>query len=319
VASVLMIAYNVENFIAAALDSVLEQDVDFDYEIVVGEDCSTDTTRTIVEEYASRFPQVVRPVLRPHNLGMNANFFATLQECRGRYVALLDADDYWCHPHKLRKQVEFLEAHPEFSTCFHNAEVVYDDGTQPAHPFHMADPQFHLSAPIPKETSTLEDIIAGNFLQTGSVVFRNGLVGPIPAWFFEMPTFDWPLHVANAVHGRIRYMDEVWSAYRVHETGMWSMNMSYFRSIRDVEHMLRAYRLLDEHFDRRFHDRIRRHSRWLHLERMHLSYREGRIRQGNRDAANYFSGLTAREVLREWPVLRSVMRANLRFGGWRAA
>jgi len=82
-----MIAYNVAPYIAEALESVLMQDVDFDYEIVVGEDCSTDGTRQIVLDYAGRHPDLVRPLLRDRNLGMNRNFMETLLSARGEFVA----------------------------------------------------------------------------------------------------------------------------------------------------------------------------------------------------------------------------------------
>jgi glycosyltransferase involved in cell wall biosynthesis len=311
-ASILMIAHNVEAWIATAIDSVLMQEVDFAYELVIGEDCSTDATARIVAEYAARHPTRVRAIMRPRNLGMNANFFATLDECRGRYIALLDADDYWLHPQKLQRQVEFLEAHPAYAICFHNAEVVYDGGAEASHPFHMAVPDRRLSAPIPKETSTLDDIVLGNFMQTGSVVFRSGATGQRPDWFQEMPTFDWPLHVANAMHGDIRYIDEIWSAYRVHHGGVWSMNMSFYRTVDDAERMLDAYHRLDDWLDNRFSDRIREQTRWLHLEAMTLSYATGRVREGNAHAVRYFQGVTPRRILAERKVLGAVVRANLR-------
>ena len=86
-ASVLIIAYNVERFVGQALDSVLMQRVDFDYEIVMGEDCSTDGTRAIVRQYASEHPSKIRAIIREQNLGMTENFVATLQACRGNYIA----------------------------------------------------------------------------------------------------------------------------------------------------------------------------------------------------------------------------------------
>jgi glycosyltransferase involved in cell wall biosynthesis len=318
IVSILMIAYNVEAWIATAIDSVLLQDVNFDYELVIGEDCSTDGTRAIVEQYAARHPGRIRAILRPRNLGMNANFFATLGECKGRYVALLDGDDYCSHPLKLRRQVEFLESHPDYAICFHNADVVYAGDEEASHPFHMTAPDRRLSAPIPKETSSLEDIALGNFMQTGSVVFRAGLADPLPAWFHEMPTFDWPLHVANARHGNIRYMDEIWSVYRVHEGGVWSSDMSLYRSAADVRRMVDAYSRLDDWLGHRFGSQIRRQTRWLHWEGMTLSYEAGEVREGNAHAARYLDGLTLPQIVAEWRALLVMARANLRLQGRRS-
>ena len=254
--SVVMIAYNVEHYIAQALDSVLMQEVDFDYEVVIGEDCSTDGTRDIVRAYARRHPDRIRAVLRAANLGMNRNFVATLAEARGRHIALLDGDDYWTSPHKLRTQVDFLRAHPSCSTCFHNALVVYEDG-RPAHPFHMPRPDTLISHHIPRPISTLADLAGGNFMQTCSVMFRAGLYGDLPDWYLRMPTFDWPLHVLNAGHGDVGYIDEILGAYRVHAGGFWSTNMALYRTVEDVEAMIEGYRLINRHTGYRFDATIR--------------------------------------------------------------
>ena len=128
--SVAMITYNHERFIAQAIESVLMQQTDFAVELVIGEDCSTDGTREIVRAYGERYPERVHPLLHEHNLGLKGhnNFVATLKACRGQYIALLEGDDYWTDPHKLQKQVDFLDGHPEYVGCFHNAMEVFDDG-----------------------------------------------------------------------------------------------------------------------------------------------------------------------------------------------
>ena len=255
--SVVMIAYDTERYIRQALDSVLMQRVDFDYEIVIGEDRSTDGTRDIVREYAARYPDRVRPILRDVNLGMNRNFMETLLAARGRFIALLDANDYWTSPDKLQKQMDFLASHPECSICFHNTLVVYEHGDRPTHPFHMARPEHPISRPVPAPVTTLADLVIGNYLQTGSVMFRAGLYGELPDWYLDMPTFDWPLHVLNAEHGDIGFIDEILGAYRVHSAGFWSMRMSRYESLAEVEGMIRAHELIDRHTGRRYHEAIR--------------------------------------------------------------
>jgi glycosyltransferase involved in cell wall biosynthesis len=255
--SVVMIAYNVEQYIRHAIDSVLAQRVDFDYELVIGEDGSTDRTREIVLEYAANWPDRIRPILRDVNLGMNRNFMETLQQARGRFIALLDSDDYWTSPDKLQRQMDFFGSHPECSICFHNTLVVYEDGGLPTHPFHAEHREHLISRGIPKPISTLADLAAGNFMQTCSVMFRAGLYGELPDWYLEMPTFDWPLHVLNAEHGSIGYIDEVLGAYRVHSAGFWSTRMAHYRRISDVEAMIHGYRLIDRHTRGRYRKTIR--------------------------------------------------------------
>ena len=255
--SVVTIAYNVERYLAQALDSALMQNVDFDYEIVIGEDCSQDGTRAIVLDYAARYPDRIRPQLRPANLGMNRNFVATLLAARGEYIALLDADDYWTTPAKLQTQVNLLDANPRFSICFHNALVVYEDESIPSHPFHMEAPQHLISHYRPKPVSTLDDLAGGNFMQTCSVMFRAGLYGQLPDWYLTMPTFDWPLHLLNAEHGDIAYLDEVMGVYRVHQGSFWSTDMVHYRRLSDVELMINAYRTVDRYTGGRYVEKIK--------------------------------------------------------------
>src|SRR5918993_30043 len=127
--SVLLTTYNHEKYIAQAIDSALTQETNFDYEIVIIEDCSTDGTRDIVISYQKRYPEKIRLVLAEKNECDNTAFAAAFQASPARYIALLDGDDYWTSPHKLQRQAEFLDAHSECVLCFHKVAVVYQDGS----------------------------------------------------------------------------------------------------------------------------------------------------------------------------------------------
>lgn len=210
--SVLMITYNHAPFIAQALESVLMQQVGFDYEIVVGEDCSTDETRDILMKYQKMYSDRIRLLLPEKNLGMIRNFAATCKACRGEYVAILEGDDFWTSPHKLQRQVDFLDSHPECAACFHNVQVVYDDGREP-HLFHRKPLKLFFDQ---------RDIVSDFFVPTCSTVFRNGLFGDFPQWFYDLPMGDWPLHVLNSEQGLYAYLDEMLASYRVHGGGGWS-------------------------------------------------------------------------------------------------
>jgi glycosyltransferase involved in cell wall biosynthesis len=295
--SVLVLAYNVERYVSQALDGVLAQEGDFSYEIVVGEDRSTDGTRAILTDYAARHPGKFRLILRPENLGMNRNFYRTLAECRGTYVALLDGDDYWTSPHKLRKQVEFLESRREYSMCFHNVTVAYEDGGTEPHPFHLPERTRRLSRTVPRPTTTLDDIVRGNFIQTCSAVFRAGLFGEVPAWCPAMPTYDWPLHILNAQHGPIGYIDEVLATYRVHEGGMWSDRMSRYEEADDVQRMIEAYRTVDQYLEGRYHRVLEEQVMPLQLKAARLLYAARRRREANRHAAGYLRAALRRKKL----------------------
>jgi len=128
--SVVTNTYNHEHYIAQAVESALMQKAQFDYEILIGEDCSSDSTRKIVCEYAARNPSRIRLLLHPSNVGGPASFKQLLAESRGEFVSILEGDDYWTCPDKLQKQVSFLDQHPECALCFHNALRIYEDGSR---------------------------------------------------------------------------------------------------------------------------------------------------------------------------------------------
>ncbi|MCF6185625.1 MAG: glycosyltransferase, partial [Bacteroidales bacterium] len=112
--SILMLTYNHEKFIAQAIESVLMQKVSFNYELIIGDDCSQDNTQKIIREYQKKHPDIIKPVLRTKNIGANNNFVDIFKKATGKYIALLEGDDYWTDPNKLQKQVDFLEANPEY-------------------------------------------------------------------------------------------------------------------------------------------------------------------------------------------------------------
>jgi glycosyltransferase involved in cell wall biosynthesis len=118
VVSVHMITFNHEPYVARAIEGVLMQETDFPIELVIGEDCSTDRTREIVLEYQKKHPETIRVIASARNVGPSVNELRTDKACRGKYVAYCEGDDYWHHPLKLQKQVDYLESHPEVGLVF---------------------------------------------------------------------------------------------------------------------------------------------------------------------------------------------------------
>lgn len=124
IVSVCMITYNHEKFIREAIEGVLMQKTTFPIELIIGEDCSTDLTRKIVEEYAEKYPKLIRILLPEENLGMSENFIETMQAARGKYIALCEGDDYWTDPYKLQKQVDFLDNNKKYDLCSHKFDIL---------------------------------------------------------------------------------------------------------------------------------------------------------------------------------------------------
>ena len=241
--SVMMITYNHEQFISQALNSILAQRVNFDYEIVVGEDHSTDYTREILMDFHQRHPQRIVPLLRDKNMGALQNMGATLAVCRGNYVALLEGDDYWTDPYKLQKQVDFLDRNPAFALCCHRVQLLDPAGQEGVDviPTRAAGPY------------TIEDLLSENFVPACSAMLRRELIGSLPSWHSELAMGDWPLFALVSNSGKIELMDEVMAVYRVHLGGIWSSRSSVSRLL-EISRMLQV---LDKHFDFKYTGTIR--------------------------------------------------------------
>jgi len=224
--SVCMLTYNHEPFLRQALDSVLMQQTDFDFEILVNDDCSTDGTVAILQEYEAAHPGRIRLFLQKenwHQKGMQYPYIRFLiPQARGRYVALNDGDDFWTDPTKLQRQADYLEAHPDCTVCFHPARIEFSDGTDPD--------------VMPREAKdfTLYDLIERNFMRVNSVVYR------LREGMFDLRldgcyAIDWTMNLAAARLGRIGYIDRVMSVWRRHESSVsWNAH-------RDIPALLRQH------------------------------------------------------------------------------
>ncbi|NFE95394.1 glycosyltransferase family 2 protein [Clostridium botulinum] len=130
IVSIVVITYGHEKYIRQALDSVLMQTVNFNYEIIVGEDCSPDKTRKILKEYETNYPDRFIMIYRERNVGARRNAYDVQKRCRGRYIAYLEGDDYWTDEYKLQKQVDFLESNKDFIAVTHKVTVVDENSNE---------------------------------------------------------------------------------------------------------------------------------------------------------------------------------------------
>jgi len=298
--SVAMITYNHERFISQAIESVLTQKADFDFEIVIGEDCSTDTTREVVADFQRRYPQRIVALLRPHNVGAMRNLQATLAACKGEYIAFLEGDDYWTREDKLQRQVEFLDRHPECAISCHRARYLYEVGVGST-----------VVAPtLPAGTYNLDDLLAGNFMMMCSAVCRWGLLGRLPDWFHGLELADWPMFALLARKGTIELMDDVMAVYRVHPGGVWS-GRSETRRLQEAIQMLK---ILERELPQTHAQAIRKTVAQLYLRMAEIAQSDGR-------RAN--TGMYVLDCLRSGgatlpgagPVLRGLFWYSI-LGGW---
>ncbi len=244
-----MVTFNHAAYVAQAIESVLAQVTDFDVELVIGEDDSTDNTRQIVQAYQRQHPERIRLLLHPRNVGAQANVLATLQACRGEYVALLEGDDYWIDPDKLQAQVALLDANPAAFLCGARA-LVWPDGAESS------------SAIVPAEDSeTLASFGARELFEdrwwfrTCTKMFRRSATQKVPAQFAG----DWSAImwlIANSNFGPVCFLDRVVAVYRTHPAGVWTSMPRRARLERDIVTLFRLIPLFRSPEREQLHSRM---------------------------------------------------------------
>ncbi len=224
--SVCIPTYNHEKYIRQTLDGALMQQTDFEIEIVIGDDASTDNNQQIIQEYVDKYPKVFRAFLHkenqgpkePKEFGGRNNVLQLLKACKGNYVALCEGDDFWTDSLKLQKQFDFMEANPDYAICHHNMQVIYEDGS-PEHFFNDENQ---------KVESSIIDILKDRwFIATAATFYRNFFREKNFAdWHSRAAAGDWALVIQLAATGKIHYLPETMGVYRKHRGGLSNVQSS---------------------------------------------------------------------------------------------
>jgi len=305
--TVSLITYNHAQFIAQAIESVLMQQTNFDFELLIGEDDSLDGTRQIVTGYKAKYPDRIRLLLndRKNVVYVNGkptglwNFANNFRNSRGEYIALLDGDDYWTSPLKLQKQVDFLDGNPDCAMCFHNVRILDE-----AEPTRL---ELYYTRPM-RDKYEIVDLLRGNFMHTCSVVFRSRLFDDFPSWFFKCPLGDWPLHVLNAQHGRIGYLDDVMAVYRKHGKGAWS-GQSHLKIL---EESIQTAKLIRTGVPPRQERSLDATVIVWYVEAIQLCVSSGNHNEAGKFAAAYLKQFPFRRGTPRWRLLKLIARAKFR-------
>lgn len=227
--SIRLMTYNHEPFISKAIESCLTQKTNFNFEIVIGDDFSTDNTREICEKFGYKYPSIINVLKRPiegaywrkrQELGRLYNFFNIIENCKGDYIALLDGDDYWTDPFKLQKQIDFLEKNKDFVICGTDS-ISFDEKTKKILKPSILNNNYNVEYKF-------NDLIEKNRFITNTVVFRKlPIVKVLPDWFYSAPFGDWPLFVLLTKYGKGINLSFTSGVYRVHELGIYSNSSDF--------------------------------------------------------------------------------------------
>ncbi len=241
--SIALVTYNCQKFVSQAMDSILMQKINCDYEIIVADDHSTDNTLQILLEYQKLYPKLIKILNSTHNLGITKNYQRAFKECKGKYIAILEGDDYWISPNKISKQIEFLEQNKDCSFCSHKIFIHNEINNNAT-----------LFAPLKKQKFTTKDLIIDNFIGNFSTcMYRQEVIKKIPLKLYDLQVYDWMFNIINSTHGTIGYLLEPLSIYRQHEGGVWSSGNKLKQRV-DIAIAIDKYNLfLDKKYDKEFH------------------------------------------------------------------
>lgn len=208
--SIIVATYNQEKYIKQAIQSILMQKVEFEYEVLIGEDCSTDNTKKVIEEMMPSFPDSFHVFFRNPNMGRKGvnNFNDLYSRAKGKYIIVLEGDDYWLYDEKLQKQVDFLESHPDYIAVGHQVLVVDKNGKIRNDYVYPTCPNFEYTF-----DGYRNFILAG---QTATIMKRNPLL--LLNYKDYVQNVDYPGDQKNnfiyLCNGKVACIQEKWSAYR---------------------------------------------------------------------------------------------------------
>lgn len=208
---VLILTYNHERFIRAALDSILSQKTSFEFRLVIGDDHSTDGTVGILSEYQARFGHKIELLVNETRLGIRENFMRTWNRCDADYVAFCEGDDGWLTDQKLQRQVDFLEGHRDFNICASRSKIIFD-GSDRTNIYPLK------YRPYPSKAET----ISRGMFHTASVVLRRENTFSFPPWFPQTWIVDFSIWVYARQEGRSYVFPDVTAFYRLHGGGSYT-------------------------------------------------------------------------------------------------
>lgn len=230
--SVQCLAYNHEKFIRQSLDGLVSQKTDFNYEVVIHDDASTDNTVSIIKEYEAKFPDIIKPIFEKENMYKKnqAKMRQIITEhLTGKYIAFCECDDYWSSPDKLQKQINFLETHPDYSMCFHSAKKQYECDTT----------SWLRCEDIEDRDYTATEVFVNWIVPTASIVCRREAIDYRSKMKGEdrILNGDITIILSSAMVGKIRGMHDQMSVYRVQSGGItYDENVKRKRAMRAPHH-----------------------------------------------------------------------------------
>ena len=200
--------YNHEQYIRQCLEGFVMQKTNFRFEAIVHDDASTDSSAAIIREYAEKYPDIIKPIYETENQYSKRD--GSLKRivnaaCKGKYIAVCEGDDYWIDPLKLQKQVDFMEAHPNYSLCGSNGLIIWEDGVKRPKYFNNC---------FKSKDVTLEEIVNTWFFPTASLLYKREIYNNYPEWTSKIYSGDQTLVLLNYDRGKVYCLSDLTCVYR---------------------------------------------------------------------------------------------------------
>ena len=238
--------YNQEKYVRQTMDCILAQQCSYPFEIVIGDDASTDNTRTILEEYQQQHPDIIRILPKAPNKGVLRNYADVVKACTGKYIAFCHCDDYWHDPLKLQKQVDFLEANPDYGLVHTDADFYMEQSDSMLHGYHA---KTHPNMP---EGDVFEALLLSKFsITTPTALYTKAAMDKYVDFDeFERAGFlyeDLPTWLALSYHVKFKFLSDATSIYRVIEN-----SHSHPKNGDRKLYLLQGHYNMKKHFIRKF-------------------------------------------------------------------
>jgi Glycosyltransferases involved in cell wall biogenesis len=220
--TIICITYNQGQYIEKTIQNFLSQKTNFEYEIIIHDDASSDETVSILKKYKCAYPNKINLILQHENqYSKSVNFIEKFMEplIRGKYVAFCEGDDYWCDENKLQDQVDFLEKNPNYIACAHQTIVKnIKAGTEKTINFLNHDQDITFK-------SQLYQVFGKAHIHSNSLVYRRFILDKKPKFVSETRSFgDYQLLMYISLLGNIRFINKIMSVYNLFSTGSWTEN-----------------------------------------------------------------------------------------------
>ena len=266
--SISCLTYNQEPYIRQCLEGFVMQKTNFRFEAIVHDDASTDGTAAIIREYAEKYPDIIKPIYETenqyskHDGSLQRIMKANLQ---GKYVAICEGDDYWIDPYKLQRQVDFMESHPDYTMCFHNA-VVFSDTDETA-PYVFNDLRKN-------KDITIDDILERWIVPTASIFYRRE-AREFYSWSHLVYSGDMLLALQCCSKGKVYFMSQIMSFYRHNTSKGFSLSSQLKNSQNFIlDHQIRLYSLFDKETKGRYSKSLKDK-----IKRINLNYKYSNLRK----------------------------------------